>query len=121
MSTLLIKNGRVVTLNAQNEILENAGVFIEDTKIVEIGAIPEGKYTADRVIDAAGRVVMPGLINAHHHLYSIFARGFGAPASPPASCSSQAGRHASPSRRTCCRPRCARPAYGLGISVSSPA
>lgn len=82
MSTLLIKNGRVVTLDAQNEILENASVFIEDARIVEIGAIPGGKYTADREIDAAGRVVMPGLINTHHHLYSIFARGFGAPGKP---------------------------------------
>ena len=82
MSTLWIRRGRVVTLNAQNEILENADVFIRDDKIVEVGEIPPGKYTADREIDAAGRVVMPGLINAHHHLYSIFARGFGAPGKP---------------------------------------
>jgi putative selenium metabolism protein SsnA len=41
------------------------------------------KYTPDRVIDAAGNLVMPGLINAHHHLYSTFARGFSPPGPPP--------------------------------------
>lgn len=82
MGTLLIKNGFVVTLNQANEMFENGSVYIEDGKIVEVGAIPEGTYQPDRTIDAAGNVVMPGLINAHHHLYSTFARGFSPPGEP---------------------------------------
>ncbi len=82
MSSLLIKNGFVVTLNDNNDMLENASVYIEDDKIAEVGQIPEDKYKPDRVIDAGGNIVMPGLINAHHHLYSTFARGFSPPGEP---------------------------------------
>lgn len=82
MSSLLIKNGFVVTLNDANDMLENASVYIEDDKIAEVGRFPDDKYKADRVIDAGGNLVMPGLINAHHHLYSTFARGFSPPGEP---------------------------------------
>lgn len=84
MSSLLIANGFVVTLNEQDEFIEKGHVFIEDDRIVKVGAFPPDSVTADRTIDARGRLVMPGLINAHHHLYSTFARGF-TPPGPPAS------------------------------------
>ena len=48
-----------------------------------MGETPPESCTPDRTIDAGGCVVMPGLINAHHHLYSTFARGF-TPPGPPA-------------------------------------
>ncbi len=83
MSSLLIVNGRLATLNERNDVVENGSVFIDGSKIVEAGRFPATKHKADRTIDARGRVVMPGLINAHHHLYSTFARGF-APPGPPA-------------------------------------
>lgn len=86
MGSLLIQNGRVVTLNDRAEVLPPLGagqargsVYIEGAKIVEVGDFPDHKHKADRVIDAGGKVVMPGLINAHHHLYSTFARGFTPP------------------------------------------
>ncbi|MFH0954244.1 MAG: putative aminohydrolase SsnA [Verrucomicrobiota bacterium] len=82
MSSLLIRNGRLVTLNERNDIVEGGSVYVEGAKIVEAGSFPERKYPADRVVDAGGRVVMPGLINAHHHLYSTFARGFAPPGKP---------------------------------------
>jgi putative selenium metabolism protein SsnA len=82
MSSLLIKNGRVVTLNERGDLLENGSVYIEGSKIVEVGTFPERKHGADRTLDAGGNVVMPGWINAHHHLYSTFARGFAPPGKP---------------------------------------
>ncbi len=82
MSSVLIKNGFVVTLNDSNEMLPNGSVYIVDDKIADIGTFPDDKYQADRVIDAKGNIVMPGLINAHHHLYSTFARGFSPPGEP---------------------------------------
>ena len=60
-----------------------ANVAIEGDRIVEVGNIAPGSHTAERTIDAGGNVVMPGLINTHHHLYSTFARGF-TPPGPPA-------------------------------------
>ncbi len=82
MSSLLIKNGRVVTLNERGDILEGGSVYVEGSKIVEVGVFPDHKHRADRTLDAGGKVVMPGLINAHHHLYSTFARGFAPPGKP---------------------------------------
>lgn len=83
MSSLLIRNGQLATFDKENRFIEKGSIYIEGTTIVEVGEIPEGKYTPDRTIDANGNLVMPGLINAHHHLYSTFARGF-TPPGPPA-------------------------------------
>jgi putative selenium metabolism protein SsnA len=80
MGSLLIQNGRVATLNDRADILSPGSVLIEGAKIAHVGEA--GGWKADRVIDARGRVVMPGLINVHHHLYSTFARGFAPPGKP---------------------------------------
>lgn len=82
MSSLLIRNGMLVTLNPDNQIIEQGSLYIEGDTLVEVGTFAENKYRADRVIDAGGNLVMPGLINAHHHLYSTFARGFTPPGEP---------------------------------------
>ncbi|HBA85793.1 MAG TPA: putative aminohydrolase SsnA [Verrucomicrobia bacterium] len=82
MSSLLIKNGRILTLNQSNEVIDCGSVYIEGALIKEVGTFPDDQYAADRTIDAQGRVVMPGFINTHHHLYSSFARGFAAPGKP---------------------------------------
>ena len=79
MSSLLIRNGTVVTLNTGNEIIRGGHVRIEGSEIVEVGPGSGHAGRAHRVLDAGGGVVMPGLINAHHHLYSTFARGFTPP------------------------------------------
>jgi len=83
MSSLLITNGRLVTLDEDDRFIESGSVYIEANRIVEVGDFAPGSYSADRTIDARGSLVMPGLINAHHHLYSTFARGF-TPPGPPA-------------------------------------
>jgi putative selenium metabolism protein SsnA len=83
MSSLLITNGHLVTLDDDNRFIEGGSVYAEGHRIVEVGEIPPDKYSPDRVMDAGGNLVMPGLINAHHHLYSTFARGFTPPGPPP--------------------------------------
>jgi putative selenium metabolism protein SsnA len=83
MSSLLITNGHLVTLDQEDRFIENGKVYIEENRIVEVGDFASDSYTPERTIDARGSLVMPGLINAHHHLYSTFARGF-TPAGPPA-------------------------------------
>ena len=83
MSSLLITNGHLVTLDEENRFIENGSIYIDGGRIVDVGDIAAGTYSADRSIDARGSLVMPGLINAHHHLYSTFARGF-TPPGPPA-------------------------------------
>jgi putative selenium metabolism protein SsnA len=82
MSSLLITNGQLVTLDEENRFVQNGKIYIEDQWIVEVGNFASAKYAPDLVIDVHGSLVMPGLINAHHHLYSTFARGFTPPGSP---------------------------------------
>lgn len=81
-NSILIKNGVIVTLDDQNNWWTKGQVYIEDGRIVAVGELDEQAYTPDRIIDAGGNIVMPGLINAHHHLYSTFARGFTPPGEP---------------------------------------
>ncbi|MBT8067807.1 MAG: putative aminohydrolase SsnA [Gammaproteobacteria bacterium] len=79
MGSLLITNGRLVTLDEDDRFIDSGSVYIEGNRIVDVGEFAADTYSADRTIDAGGSLVMPGLINAHHHLYSTFARGFTPP------------------------------------------
>lgn len=74
--TILLTHATVVTLDDDDRILSDAAVAIEDETIVAIGQPPPG-FTAGEVIDLGGRVVMPGLYNAHTHAAMTFARGYG--------------------------------------------
>jgi len=74
---LLIGNGKVITRDNSRPIIDNGCVAIDDKKIIEVGKTQElkEKYSAARFIDAKGKLIMPGFINAHMHYYSTFARG----------------------------------------------
>jgi len=82
MSSLLITNGHLVTLDEANRFISNGSIYVENGFIVEVGESATVTRTADHRIDARGSIVMPGLINTHHHLYSTFARGFTPPGAP---------------------------------------
>lgn len=77
MAQLLIKNGTIVTLGDNNRVLKGHAILCEDGKITKIAPNSEfsGKY--EKIIDATGKVVMPGMINAHMHFYSTLVRGLG--------------------------------------------
>lgn len=75
MKSILIKNAElVVTMDANRRILKNASIYIENEKIVKVGPSKEIDYSANEVIDASGMIVLPGLINTHHHLYQTLTR-----------------------------------------------
>lgn len=82
---MLIINGRLITWEEPNQILENHAVYIEDGLIGEIGPQSEllRKYPAVDRLDAHGQYVMPGNICAHTHFYGAFARGLAIPGLPP--------------------------------------
>lgn len=77
MTSLLIKNGVIATFGKDCKIIEDHAIYIEEGIIKHI--IPQDKitdiYKYAQVIDAKNKLVMPGLINTHMHLYSTFARG----------------------------------------------
>jgi putative selenium metabolism protein SsnA len=79
MSSILIKNGTVVT--GTGKVLVGGAVLIDGKKVA--GVYPKTpKVKAAKVIDATNQVVMPGYICAHHHLYSTQARGMCPPGKP---------------------------------------
>lgn len=83
---LLVGNGKVITQDSLNPFLNEGCVVIEDNKIVDIGptADMKAKYPNHEFIDADGKIIMPGLINSHMHIYSSFARGMAVPGEPAA-------------------------------------
>ncbi len=80
---MLITNATILTFNEQNEVIPEGAVVIDDGKIKAVLSIREQASPFFKKllrnepikIDAGGKVLMPGLINLHMHLYSTFARG----------------------------------------------
>ena len=74
---MIIGNGRVITRDEKNPYIENGAVVIKDNTIIAVGeySLLKEKYKEEEFIDAKGKVIMPGLINTHMHIYSAFARG----------------------------------------------
>lgn len=74
---MIIGNGRVITRDEKNPYIENGAVVIRDNTIIVVGdySVLKDKYKEEEFIDAKGKVIMPGLINTHMHIYSAFARG----------------------------------------------
>ncbi len=66
-STLLIKDATIVTMNDRNEIIKNGNILIENNRINSVTSEDQKVTSAATVIAGKGRVVIPGLINAHNH------------------------------------------------------
>jgi 5-methylthioadenosine/S-adenosylhomocysteine deaminase len=78
MTTILIENGAVVTVNDANEVFDPGYIFVEDDRITAVGggqAPVELRDRAETMIDASLMAVMPGMVNAHTHLFQTFIRG----------------------------------------------
>jgi len=75
--SIIIRGGTVVTMDGSSRVIENGAVAIRGERIVAVGSSAElaAKYTAARIINAAGKVVMPGLINTHTHVPMVLFRG----------------------------------------------
>ena len=77
MSTLLIKNATILTINKSREIIQNGAILISDNIIKEVGPsnILEETYHQVETFDAQAMVILPGFINAHVHAAQILLRG----------------------------------------------
>lgn len=81
---LIVGNGIVVTLGKDNRLIEDGAVLIAGGKIKAVGKTEDVRAGSPEAefVDAGGKVIMPGFINTHHHLYSTFAKGL-TPHDPP--------------------------------------
>ena len=74
--SVLFEHVTAVTMDEERRILKDAYVAVEGTRIASVGTQrPQGAF--DRVIDGAGKVLMPGFVNAHTHLPMTLMRGYG--------------------------------------------
>jgi putative selenium metabolism protein SsnA len=79
---IALRRARIVLDLAAETVREDAGIAVQDGKIALVGTTADvDRWTSEHaaespeVVDLAGKVVLPGLINAHTHLYSTLARG----------------------------------------------
>jgi len=78
MPGLLIENGCVITVNPEGDLYPNGYVFVEGDSLTAVaeGKAPDSiRSQADEIIDSSRQIVMPGLINAHVHLFQTLIRG----------------------------------------------
>ena len=75
--SLLVTNGLVVTMNPAGEVLERGAIAIDGADIVAVGPMADvaARYRAQDTLDAAGQIVLPGLINTHTHAPMVLYRG----------------------------------------------
>lgn len=74
---ILIRNGTVLTFGKPCRVLEGHALLLEDGRIARLAPLAAIEGPFDRVLDAKGKVVLPGLVNAHMHFYSTLVRGLG--------------------------------------------
>ena len=75
MPTLLARHARVlVTMDDARREIPDGALFVRDGVIESVGATVELPDTADEILDLRGHIVLPGLINTHHHLVQTLTR-----------------------------------------------
>ena len=86
---MLITNSTLITFGKENagnlHVIYDGAILIAGEHIADLGSTAElaAKYPAEEVLDAQGKVAMPGLICAHTHFYGAFARGMAIPGEAP--------------------------------------
>lgn len=75
MTTLLIRHATLlVTMDDHRREIPDGGLFIRDGFIEQVGPTNELPSVADEIHDLSGHLVLPGLINTHHHFYQTLTR-----------------------------------------------
>ena len=78
MAQTYLKNGYIVTMDANENVFDGGGVLVEDDRIVAVGRVAEQQVKPDaEVIDLQGKYVLPGLVNTHVHTSQQISRGVG--------------------------------------------
>jgi 8-oxoguanine deaminase len=74
MTTLLVKNAYIVTMDDRQREIPDGGLFVRDGFLEQVGETGQLPQNADEVLDLDGFVVLPGLVNTHHHFYQTLTR-----------------------------------------------
>jgi len=71
---ITIQNGLILTMDADNSVIEDGYVCIKDDCIFQLGSGPS-PYQAQKTLDAKGGIILPGLVNGHTHVPMSLFRG----------------------------------------------
>lgn len=75
MTTLLIKNiHTLVTMDDVRREIKDGGLYIQDGFIQQVGKTADLPADADEIVDLTNHIVLPGLVNTHHHFYQTLTR-----------------------------------------------
>jgi 8-oxoguanine deaminase len=75
MSTLLVRHATLMlTMDGERRELRDGGLFARDGWIEQVGSTGELPLTAEDIVDLTDHLLLPGLINTHHHLYQTLTR-----------------------------------------------
>lgn len=78
MPTLLVRHADFLVtmegLGEDNRRIPDGGLFVRENIIDQVGPTSALPDDADRIVDASGMIVLPGLVNTHHHLYQTLTR-----------------------------------------------
>jgi len=76
---IILSNGLIVTQDDQRSILPNSSIVILGNRIIAIGHSGDidQNYIAKKRIDLSGKIIFPGLINTHDHLFQVATKGLG--------------------------------------------
>lgn len=79
MADLLIEGDLVLTMDPDRRMIADGAVAVEGTRIVEVGKAAElrGRHTSAKVIPGRSKLVLPGLVNCHTHIFQSLYRGLG--------------------------------------------
>jgi 5-methylthioadenosine/S-adenosylhomocysteine deaminase len=74
--TVILADACVVTVNGANDILERGSVLVREDRIADIGSTAQliAKEPHAEVIDCAGNILIPGMVNTHTHLFQTLLR-----------------------------------------------
>lgn len=77
--SILFADAWLITMNERREVLESASVCVEKDRIAAVGASQDlqRRFPTAEVVDCKGRIVMPGMVNTHTHLFQTLLKGLG--------------------------------------------
>src|SRR5260221_4260997 len=75
MATLLVQHGTLlVSMDDDDSRWEDGGIYVVDNVIQQIGSTDQLPQHADQMLDARDMIILPGLVNTHHHFYQTLTR-----------------------------------------------
>lgn len=73
----LLKNATVVTVDPERRVLFGGDVLIDNDRIAAVGDVSDQDAEGAEVVDCTGRILFPGFINTHNHLFQTLLKGLG--------------------------------------------